>query len=216
VKTKYWPITEVRTFSYAALPGGVSRTGFSASVSPAGNITIYPQNFEVAPSGIVGWELNSPAGIVRGIEYDTSWSYVAGWPNTTLVASVAAGGTSIQPFGVTGIYPNSMLTLYDLPNDEQIIVSPTYTPGSSVVPLVTPLQYSHSITAVVTNLPPSIKQAAVWATNAFIKQRGSGALEIQDMGAAVHQASGAPQNSGSDLGQAMMLLSAFRQQYVGY
>ena len=218
VKTKYWPITEVRSFQYTSIPGGLSSGGNAASITPAGNVTIYPQSFDVTSTGgTVAWTgINGSTGIVKGIEYDCEWVYVAGWPNTTLAASVAFGATSFQPLVTTGIYPNSMLTLYDLPNDEQFVVSSTYTPGASVVPITTQFQYNHAVTSTVTNLPPSIKQAAVWATNAFIKQRGSGALEVTDMGAAVHQASGAPQNSGSDMHQAEMLLKAFRQQYVGY
>ena len=215
IHTKYWPITEVRTFSYSALPGGLA-SGNAASITPAGNVTIYPQSFEVAATGVVGWGLNAPAGIVRGVEYDTNWSYVAGWPNTTLSASVAAGAASIQPTSVVGIYPNSMLTLYDLPYDEAITVSSSYVPGAAIVPLSGNLQYNHATTATVTNLPPSIKQAAVWATTAFLKQRGSGALEVTDMGARVEMASGAPQNSTGDLNQAKMLLNVFKQQYIGY
>ena len=217
LKTKYWPITELRSFMYSPIPGGLSSGGNAASINPSGNTTIYPQSFEVVNNGVVAWTgINGSTGIVKGVEYDCQWTYVAGWPNTTLAASVTAGATSFQPLATTGIYPNSMLTLYDLPNDEQFVVSSTYTPGASVVPITTQFQYTHAVTSTVTNLPPSIKQAAVWATNAFIKQRGSGALEVTDMGAAVHQASGAPQNSGSDIMQAKMLLHAFRQQYVGW
>ena len=217
VKTKYWPITELRSFTYSSLPGGLSSTGNAASINPSGNTTIYPQSFEVVNNGTVAWTgINGSTGIVRGVEYDCQWTYVAGWPNTTLAASIAAGSSSFEPIATTGIYPNSMLTLYDLPNDEAITVSSSYTPGASVVPITSEFQYTHATAATVTNLPPSIKQAAVWATNAFIKQRGSGALEVTDMGAAVHQASGAPQNSGSDIMQAKMLLHAFKQQYVGY
>ena len=218
VRTRMWPILEVDSFAYTPIPGGLANGTNAASITPAGNITIYPQSFEVASYGnSVAWTgINGSTGIVKGIEYDTVFSYVAGWPQTTLGASVAAGATSIQPSVVTGIYPNSLMTIYDVPNDEPITVSSSYVPGSSVVPLTSELQYTHSTGATVTNLPPAIKQAAVWATNAFIKQRGSGALEVTDMGAAVHQASGAPQNSGSDMHQAMMLLHAFKQQYVGY
>ena len=149
-------------------------------------------------------------------EYFVNFTYTNGWPNTTLAASVAAGATSIQPSNVTGIYPGTPLTLYDLPLDEPAVVASTYTIGNSTVPLTTPLQYSHSTTATVTNLPPAIKQAAILATTAFIKQRGSGALEVADMGAVTRQITGLPQNAGSDWAEAEQLLNAFKMQYVGY
>lgn len=219
----YWPVVEVRTFSYTPLPGGLaSSTG--ASVTPGTAVTIYPQEFEVSFSGMTSF---GPAqtgfggfgtfqGIQMRMEYDCQFSYVAGWPNTTLAASVAAGAASVQPTSVVGIYPGSPMTIYDLPNDEPVQVASSYVPGNAVVPLTSGLQFKHLTTATISNLPPAIKQAAIWATSAFIKQRGSGALEVADMGAVTRIASGAPQNSGNDLDQAKMLLNAFRQQYVGY
>ena len=59
-------------------------------------------------------------------------------------------------------------------------------------------------------------QAALWATVAFIKQRGSGAMVVQDLGAATHQSSGISQNNGSDWDEAKELLMPFRMNYVGY
>lgn len=215
IHTKYQPIVEVKAFSYSAIPGGLS-SGNAASITPAGNITIYPQEFEVKLQGVVSLGLNAPGGIVSRWEYDTSYVYVAGWPNTVLTASVAAGAMSIQPLVVTGMYPGTLLNLYDLPNDEAIQISNTYVPGASIVPLVSPLVYAHATTATVTNLPPSVKQAAIWATTAFLKQRGSGALIAADIGEATRTDTGFAQNAGSDWEQAKLLLNPFRQQYVGW
>lgn len=218
VHPKYQPVISVDAFSFN--PTG---TPFSlaASVVPAGNVWIEPQEFVVNPfasSNFVGNGLNTVGygGYGCGQEYYCSWVYTNGWPNTTLSASVAAGATSILPTDVTGILPGTMLTLYDMPNDEAIEVSTSYVPGSPVVPFAIPLTYSHQPTATITNMPPAIKQAAIWATSAFIKQRGSGALEVTDMGAVTSIASGATQNSMSDMGQAEILLKPYVQQYVGY
>lgn len=216
VHPKYWPVTEVRAFSYSAIPGGlVSSSG--ASITPSGNITVYPQEFEVAIVGAIGWGLNAPAGIARGYEYDVQYTYLAGWVNTTLAASVAAGATSITPTSVNGIYPNSQLTIYDLPSDESLTVASSYVAGASVVPLATATQYSHTTAATVANMPPAIKQAAILATTAFIKIRGSGALEVSDIGSAItHQTSGLPQGSADDLMKAEMLLCPYKQMFVGW
>jgi hypothetical protein len=222
VHTKYWPIIELRTFAYSPLPGGLVATS-GASVSPAGNVTIYPQSFEVSQSqtvpfngpGATGFGGFGSAGLMRRVEYDVLYTYVAGWPNTALAASVAAGAASVQPTSVVGIYPGSLMTIYDLPFDEPVTVASTYVPGAAVVPLTSPLQFSHT-SGTITNLPPAIKQAAILATTAFIKQRGSGALVAGSIGEITKTQSGFAQNAGSDFQQAMTLLNAFRQQYVGW
>lgn len=215
VHPRQWPITEVRSFSYSALPGGLSSSN-GASITPSGNITIYPQEFEVAITGVVGWGINAPAGIVRGCEYDTSFQYVAGFPNTLLAASVAAGASSVSVASATGIYPGSAMTIFDLPNDEPVTVASSYVPGATTIPLTTTTQFAHPSNATLSNLPPAIKQACIWATVAFIKQRGSGALVVSDMGATTRQQTGFSQDAGNDFYQAMTLLNPFRTTYVGY
>ena len=109
-----------------------------------------------------------------------------------------------------------MLTLYDLPYDEAIQVAASYVPGTAVVPFANPLQYAHQTTATISNLPPAVKQAAILATTAFIKLRGSGALVVEDMGAVTHTEGTDVQGSGGDLGEAASLLAPFKMQYVGY
>ena len=218
VHPKYWPILSVDAFSYSAPGTGVGAGGgfaTAASITPFGNIWTEPQQFVVQPSGVVTWNVNSSYGIGTS-ECFVNFTYTNGWPNTSLSVPVTAGTTSIAPIAVTGIYPGTMLTLYDLPNDEPITVASTYVPGATTVPLTAPLQFNHSTAATVTNLPPAIKQAAIWATVAFIKQRGSGALVVADMGAATKQQTGFSQNSGSDLDQAKELLHPFKQMFVGF
>jgi len=222
VHPKYWPILSVDTFSYSAIGGnqwgvGGLSGGFgttAASITPAGNIWIEPQQFVVSPSGVSSWNVNSAQGIGTA-EYFCEWTYTNGWPVTTLAASVAAGSQSITLTNVTGIFPGTALTLYDMPNDEQIQVASTYSVGASVVPLVSPLQYTH-FSAMATNLPPAIKQAAILATTAFIKERGSGALVVNDIGEVTHSEQGSVQNSAGDWAQAEFLLMPFRQTFVGY
>ena len=155
------------------------------------------------------------SSINAGIQYYCTWSYSNGYPTTTLSASVAASGASITPVSVTGIYPGTTLTLYDMPYDEQVQVASTYVPGGAVLPLTTGVQYDHASGVMVTNLPPAIKQAAILATTAFIKQRGSGAMVVADLGAAIKQSSGFSQDSGSDWAEAKCLLNPFRQMFVG-
>lgn len=210
VHPKYWPILEVQTFSYQYQGSG------SVSVTPAGNCWIEPQQFIIQPNGTVGLGLNAGGGVVAGIQYQCTFQYVNGWPTSTLSASVVAGATSITPAVVTGIYPGTTLTVYDLPRDEQIQVAQSYVPGAATVPLTAGLAYDHASGSMVSNLPPAVKQAAILATTAFIKQRGSGALVVQDIGEISRQQSGFSQGSGSDWDQARTLLNPFKSIFTGY
>lgn len=224
VHPKYQPILEVASFSY-----GLSGQA-AASITPAGNCWIEPQQFIVQQTGgtfpFNGFSTQFGAGsgwggfgIAGGAQYQCTWSYVSGWPTSTLAASVAAGSNSIQPVSVTGIYPGTQLTIYDLPFDESFIVSSSYVPGSAVVPINQTLQYNHAAGVMVTNLPPAIKQATISATTALIKQRGSGAMIVSDIGdqRTIDQGSGTGVKSqDSDWALAQELLQPFQVKFVGY
>lgn len=223
VHPKYWPVLEVQTFSYGLF--GQS----AASITPAGNCWIEPQQFIVQQTGGVfpfsgfstqfgtgnGW---GGFGIAGGAQYQCTWSYVNGWPTSTLAASVAVGDMSVQPVSVTGIYPNTQMTIYDLPNDEPYTVASSYVPGSAVVPLTAPLAYTHASGCMVTNLPPSVKMAAISATTALIKQRGSGAMIVSDIGDLrnIDSGGGTNQTENADWALAKQLLSPFQMMFVGY
>lgn len=213
VHPKYWPIISVDAFSYSALGYGLPSN--AASITPSGNIWIEPQEFIVTPQGVVNWGLNAPAGITTS-PYYVNFLYSNGWPNTLLSASVAAGATSITPSIVTGILPGTILTIYDVPNDESIQVANTYVPGSATVPLTSELQYNHGTTVTVTNLPPAVKEACLLLVGALIKQRGSGSLIVEDLGPATRLDTSGIQGEGGDIGIAAELLSPYRMMFVGY
>lgn len=211
VNPKYWPILEVDAFSYGWSPSN------SSSVSPASSVQVYPRQFVVSPgAGTIGLGFNSLGGGIAQCEYSCVWSYVNGWPNTALAASVTAGATSIMPLNVTGIYPGTNLTVFDAPTDEQITVASTYVPGAAVVPLVSPLLYPHLATVTITNLPKAAKQAAISLTTFLIKNRGSGALVVNDMGAVQKIASGNAQGSMDDYQNAMMAIRHLKSMWAGY
>lgn len=228
VHPKLWPILEVQTFSYA-VPG----SSFTASsITPQGNIWIQPQEFIVQPNATYGWNTWSGGqGYTQGSDifssgawpvgistqpYLCQWTYVNGFPNTTLAASVSAGSASVTVKSGLGIYPGTQLTIYNAPYDEHVVVAPNYVPDTTTIPLVSPLLFNHQAGTAITNLPPAVKQAAILLTSALIKQRGSGALIAQDMGAITHTDMGAVQNNEGDIGLAAELLDNFRQHFIGY
>ena len=226
VHPKLWPILEVQAFTYSA-PG----TSFtSSSITPQGNIVIYPQEFIVQPNATYGWNTFQggqgyttggtgtgawPIGVSTQ-PYLCQWTYVNGFPNTTLSASVSAGAASITVQSGLGIYPGTQLTIYDAPNDEVVTVASNYIPDTPVLPLVSPVLYNHVSGMNITNLPKAVKEAAILMTTALIKQRGSGALIVQDMGAVSRVDSGIPQGGNADIALASKLLDNFRQRFIGY
>src|ERR1039458_4367189 len=215
VHPKYWPLLEVDSFSYAA-QGFANNT--AASITPAGNIWIEPMQFIVQPQGVMSWGLNGGGGgIAGGRQYFCTWSYCNGYPVSTLSASVGPGATSIAPVSVTGIYPGTELTIYDDPFDETVQVAASYVPGTATVPLTpaSTLVNDHMAGVMVTNLPPAVKQAAILLTTALIKQRGSGALIVNDIGEVSHTQSSAAQDQAEDVGRAFELLQPFKAIFVG-
>lgn len=224
---KLWPILEIQSIAYT--PVGLAFST-AASIVPAGNCWIEPTEVIITPggtsaffngTGVNGIGLGAPYGVTT-CEYYIQFQYVSGFANTQLAASVAAGAASISVTNAIGIYPNTLMEMFNAPNDEPVQVASTYVPTTATIPTTTtiplaaPLVYNHDASAVVTNIPKSVKQAAILLTNALIKQRGSGALIVSDMGAATRVDTGSPQNLGGDIGLAMKLLDTMRQRYIGY
>lgn len=210
VHPKYWPVLEVQSFTFGPTPQT------SASVTPSGNIWIEPSGFVVNFGGEVGLGLGSLAGVVSCFPYFCQWTYVNGWPNTSLSASVAPSAASVNLTSLTGIYPGTELTIFDLPNDEAITVASTYVPGTSPVPLTGTIQYAHAAGTQVSNIPKRVKQAAISLTTYLIKTRGSGALVIESLNGNVSQDTETVQGAASDLALAKELLAPLRTPYVGY
>jgi len=104
------------------------------------------------------------------------YSYVNGYPVTTLSAAVVAGATSIAPVSVLGILPGMTLTLSDNPFTETVTVGPSYVVGQATVPTLAPVVNPHPEGVAVSALPDAVKQAAILATAGFVQERGSGAL----------------------------------------
>lgn len=208
VHPKYWPVLEVQSFSYSFTPGDAT------SITPANNVWIEPHAFMVQPNGTAGFGLNVPSNIGT-YEYLCEWTYVNGWPNTLTAASVAAGASSVTVQSAVGIYPGTSLQIYDSPNDETITVASTYAVGSTTLPLTSPVARRHAAGISVTNLPGVVKQAAILWTSALIKQRGSAALVINDLGE-TQAATSHDAGRDADIVMAMELLDPLRTIALGY
>ena len=100
------------------------------------------------------------------VETYIRYTYIAGYANTT-IASATATQSSLTVAAGTGIVAGQMMKIYDGMSSENVIVASTYTFGSTTVPLVSPLSYSHAAGISISALPPAIKEAAI-TTNKVI------------------------------------------------
>ena len=106
-----------------------------------------------------------------------NYQYVCGYTNTT-IASATATQSSITVANGIGFIAGQMLKIYDGMYSENVTVASTYTFGSTTVPLVSALQYTHNAGVSISALPPAIKEAAILVTTAFLKVRGDSAMAM--------------------------------------
>lgn len=106
-----------------------------------------------------------------------TWSYVAGYPNTTLSVPCSLGASSVTVADPTSILPGDVLRIYDTGDtssvtaaNEAITVASTYTPAiPTVPPVATPIplaagtttQFAHEATTWTTGFPRKATQAVI-------------------------------------------------------
>lgn len=107
---------------------------------------------------------------------------VSAWANTTLTVAPAANATSITVADASGFTPavgtpayDAPITIYDGENTETITVLSV---SGKVLTLATGLQFTHAIGVAVSASPADLKQAAILATSAHIRQRGSDSMVV--------------------------------------
>jgi hypothetical protein len=172
---RYNPIIALTSFQY----------GYPNNLATLGDCSVawLEEQEIIVPNATLGnWTSQGPLsfGAFGGgyaNEVFVKYSYVTGYTNTVIVTAVAAASTLTVANG-TGITPGQMLKIYDGMYSENVTVASTYTFGSTTVPLVTPLIYSHDPGASISALPPAVKEAAILVTTAFLKTRGDSSMSM--------------------------------------
>lgn len=206
----YWPILEVRSFSVGYGPG----QGLQSVTVNNDNCSIERFQFIMTNSNFLGTtpvQFNTLGNYAtNGSEQFVEYEYVNGFANTFSSAEANAGDTTISVQSAIGIYPGLSMTIWDGMNDENIVVASTYTTGSTTVPLVSPLTYSHGTGVNVSNLPATVKQAVIHLVVAMVKQRGQGGLVLNELGEPTPVAGTATMSMDDEM-QAYDLLDEFKQ-----
>lgn len=211
IQPYYWPILELQSFSAGVGPG----SGMTSVPLSSNNVSIERYQFIITPQYGLSTtvQFSGLSGLGQwgyGTEQFCEWTYVNGFANAFTTSASVKGATSINVTSATGIYPGSVLTIWDGTKDENVQIASTYVPGSTTLPLTSGLNFSHTANTNVSALPATVKQAVIHFVVAMVKERGSGALVINELGEPV-AATGREVTHEWDLTQGYDLLDEFRQ-----
>jgi len=210
VHPRYFPVISIENFWYGVYPNQLVQYPDPSQGWVEDNTFIIPYsagNLSYSSQGPL--EFGMPA-VPRSLVY-CRYDYISGYPSVLLNANVSAGASSIVVAPPDGIVAGTHMTIFDGGFTETVEVDSSYVYGSTTVPLIYPLKYAHLTGISVSALPPSVKQAAILATSAFIKMRGDTSLMMEVMNTPVQSTKGVTADIATDLGLAQDLLRPFRR-----
>ena len=152
--------------------------------------------------------LSFAAGAGWGNKVYCNYSYVNGYAITTTASALTTGAQTLTVADATGLLVGTTFTLLDGENTERVTVASSYTYGSTTVPLVAPLLYSHLSGISASALPAAIQEACILITASYLKVRGDSALTM-GMGNRVGASVGFSSLQGPDMDHAKELLKPF-------
>ena len=207
IHPRYWPITEVVSLSYGTLPNLMASVDISGVWIEPEAIVFPVQGLTTSFLGPIQFSGNYSATQ----EQFVSLTYVNGYANAALSASVAASVTSLPLNDLTGFLPNMRFEVYDGASTEILTVSSSFAvaQGAGNLPLAAATSYAHAKTISVSALPPAVKQAAIYVTSAVLKARGNASMVMQTLTPSQIQTSN-PSAAG-DLAAAWEILKPFRR-----
>lgn len=135
---KYRPVVLLLSLQYQYGTSGWMNVDLS------NGLTLFPNYFEYG-----GQSFNQFNKVT------VKYTYVNGFPISTLRGAVAQGATSITLNDATGVVPGDTLTIVDGADSEDIVVGDV---NGNVISCP-PLQYSHSDGVVVSGIPDAIAHA---------------------------------------------------------
>ncbi len=166
-------------------PIGFFGTSAPSSASESGQSIILA-------AGFVNWSLGRNGFVVLV-------NYTNGWPHTSFTQNVNAGVNSIPVDDCTGWAPFSSGTngatgvIYDSGSQEVIqVTAASAASGPGNLTLAAALQFNHQAGVLVSTLPASIQEAAIWLCSAMALTRGASSTTI-------HQIPGGSGGSGGDI-----------------
>jgi hypothetical protein len=206
IHPRYWPITQVVSLSYGPVPSLMASVDPSILWLESESVIVPIMGISTAFSGAIQFTGNYSTTQ----EQFVSITYVNGFPNTELTASVSASATSLPVKDVTGFAPGMPFTIYDGSTTEYVTVGTSFTAstGSGNLP-VTGMKYPHNSTISVSALPPAVKQACIYVTSAILKARGNASLVMTQLTPGTFQTSNP--SALADYNAAVDILKPYRR-----
>lgn len=186
----YKPVLELTGLAMGTSPSQLANIDANTAADTwiDGKTIVVPGSWSVGPTLTFPRPVG-PFGRVLAV-----WTYISGFPHTSLATNAAVGATSIA-VGTTpyGVYAGTQLTVNDGASTEVVTVSAA--PTGTTINLAAPLQYAHTVPLApdllrVTALPWAVEQAVIALTSCLIKTQGSRAMVMPATpgGVPTHQA----------------------------
>lgn len=171
-----WPVLAVTDVQMGPVPSQLNEVDLTNAWVDRQLVTI--------PSGTVAQMTSAGplqfGGFPYGAKVFARWTYINGYPVTTLATLAVGGASTIQVTDITGIYAGTGLQIVDDDaGNESVIVAAT--PSTTTLTLAATLNANHAAGLPVTSLPPAVKQAAILLTSALIRSRGNEALVMNSV-----------------------------------
>jgi hypothetical protein len=200
------PVIAFNSLSYGATPTNLTVVNDLTPLWFESDKVIYPiaqTSLSYSSQGPLSFGFPPSSGSQIYVNYN----YTCGYVDT--VGSGTAGSSTVTVTDATGILPGQIINFYDGQYSERLTVSPSYTYGSTTVPVTTPLQYTHS-SVTFSGMPGAVKEAAILVVTDFLKVRGDSSMT---MAVTTRPSSGPSVQDiiGSDLALAKELLRPFRK-----
>lgn len=203
-----WAVSNTFPLQYNTVPTGMYtleniRPGVLGTNAPdsagVGSVALL-----VAP-GFVDWRYGRNGYRLRA-------TYMNGWPHGQLTSSATLAATTLALDDVTGyaVGGNTKAAIFDGASTEQITVSAaSAASGPGTLTLTSGTAASHAAGALVSTLPFTVQQAAIYFSVAFALVRGATAVTAPPMpGSLVHSMGSDPHEYQT---RAQKLLTNFRR-----
>ena len=176
IHPRFFPIIQVNDLWTGSDPGSLSEVSslVGAEVEPKRIVITQNLGPGLLTSSAGPLELGTFGAAPRSpVPSYARWTYVNGWPVTTLAAPAAANATSITVKNTTGILPGYPLRIEDGADRETLTVTGPVV--GNTVP-VAALANSHLVGEAATALPADAETAIGLIVTALVKKRGAGSL----------------------------------------
>lgn len=224
IKPRDIPIRAITAVEYGWAPASLSALALPDSsmwVEDGREVSFVPGGGLSFTGPAIQFGGSRPGGLMY-----VNWSYVAGYPNTTLSAGCAANASSVTVLDPTGIVPGDVLRIYDVEGgaggiSEALTVAATYSPqvpvsppAATAIPLAANTKNAHGSGTGITGMPREILQAVICYAVALLMREDVSAEEPESaFGPAARSIAQGSGKAGGLVNDALEFLASYRPTF---